>query len=204
VKRIDVVKVLSRIVREEDLLVSAGGHLPDDWWNLRPGGVDNTFTSGTLGSVTPTALGLALALPHRRVISLDADGSLLMNLGTVCTLANQDPPNLTVIIFDNGIYESAGGQMTQTSRKSDLAAIAAAAGCRNCVTATTEKDFEREATRMLDDDEFGFIDARIEPGSTRWPAEKRKPTDGVEDKYRFIRYVEQLEGIVVRARPPER
>jgi thiamine pyrophosphate-dependent acetolactate synthase large subunit-like protein len=138
------------------------------------------------------------------VISFDADGSMLMNLGIMPTLANQNPPNLTVLIFDNGIYESAGGQRTHTSRKSDLAKMAEAAGCVNCTTVESLEDFSDQAGRMLSDGQFGLIDIKIDPGSTGWPAEKRKPTDGVEDKFHFIRYVEKLEGIVVRARPPQR
>jgi sulfopyruvate decarboxylase subunit beta len=203
-QRLDAVKTLSRFITTDDLVVSASGFLQHDWWNHRPGGVDNTFTSGTLGSVSPTALGLALALPHRRIISLDADGSMLMNLGALCTLANESPPNLTVFIFDNGLYESAGSQHTHTARKADLARMAAAAGCLNAATVDTEDALASESERLLNDGEFGLLDIRIEPGTTKWPAEKRKPTDGVEDKYRFIRYVEALEGIVVRARQPQR
>jgi thiamine pyrophosphate-dependent acetolactate synthase large subunit-like protein len=203
-QRVDAVRALATVITKDDLIVSASGYLQHDWWNHRPGRVDNTFTSGTLGSVSPTALGLALALPDRRVISFDADGSVLMNLGVLCTLANESPPNLTVFVFDNGLYESAGAQDTHTGRKSDIAKMAAAAGCPNTGTVETEADVEREAARLLDDGEFGLLVLKIERGVTRWAPEQRKPTDGVEDKYRFIRYVEALEGIVIRARQPER
>jgi hypothetical protein len=60
------------------------------------------------------------------------------------------------------------------------------------------------AGRALADGEFGLIDIRMEAGRTQWPPEKKKPTDGVEDKFRFIRYVEALEGIEIRARPRPR
>lgn len=202
-KRFDAMKALGGLVTEEDLFVSATGYLPNDWWNFRPGGVDNTFTVGTLGSVTPTATGLALALPHRRVVAIDADGSMLMNLGVLCTLANLDLPNLTVLVLDNGVYESSGGQRTHTSRRADLARIAEGAGCRNCATVDTVEGLEGEAARMLRDGQFGYLVVKIEPGVHTWPPEKRKPTtNGVEDKFRFIRYVERLEGITVIARSP--
>jgi thiamine pyrophosphate-dependent acetolactate synthase large subunit-like protein len=203
-KRIDAVATLGEIVTGEDLVISASGNLPDDWWNHRPRGADNTFSVGTLGSVTPVALGLALALPHRRVISFDADGSVLMNLGMLCTLADQAPANLTVLIFNNGIYESAGGQRTHSGRKSDLTKLAEAAGCVNCVAVDNVEALAEATKRALTDGEFGLIDIRMEPGRTQWPPEKKKPTDGVEDKFRFIRYVEALEGIEIRARPRPR
>jgi thiamine pyrophosphate-dependent acetolactate synthase large subunit-like protein len=73
-KRFDVLTEVARQTTEKDLFVSSVGALLDDWWNLRPGGTDNTFSPSILGSVTTTALGLALALPHRRIIALETDG----------------------------------------------------------------------------------------------------------------------------------
>ena len=65
--------------------------------------------------VTPVVLGLALALPHRGVIALDGDGSILLNLGTLSTVGNYAPPNLMSIIFDNESYASTGGLPTATA-----------------------------------------------------------------------------------------
>src|SRR3954471_4289530 len=135
-KRIDVVRALAPRVTEDVLFVSSIGGLWDDWWNHRPGGVDGTFSPGILGSVSSTALGLAIALPHRRVVSLETDGSMLLNTGIMCTLGNERQPNLTVIVFDNGIYENIGGPPTHTSRNTDLARMADGAGCANAVTVT--------------------------------------------------------------------
>ena len=67
-KRLDVIKVVARFVTREDLLTTSIGGTWDDWWNYKP--ANNTFFMGILGSVVPTALGLALSLPHRRVIAL--------------------------------------------------------------------------------------------------------------------------------------
>jgi thiamine pyrophosphate-dependent acetolactate synthase large subunit-like protein len=192
-KRIDVVRALAELVTEEDLFVSSIGGLWDDWWNHRPGGVDGTFSPGILGSVSSTALGLSIALPHRRIVALETDGSMLLNTGILCTLGNERPPNLTVIVFDNGIYENIGGPITHTGRNTDLAMMAAGGGCPLTETVHSEDDFTALARTYLEDDQFGFLVAKIEPGRHPWEPEQRKPTDGIEDKYRFLRYVEQLE-----------
>jgi sulfopyruvate decarboxylase subunit beta len=191
------------MVTEEDLFVTSMGGLWDDWLNLRPGQVDNTFSPPILGSHSSTALGLAIALPHRRIVALDTDGSILMNTGIMCTIGNERPENLTVIIFDNEIYESIGSPPTHTSKNTDLAKMAEGAGCLNCVTVDDVDGFSKEADRLLNDNEMGFMVAKIGAGVHEWPADKRRRTDGVEDKYRFIRYVERLEGIVIHGGAPQ-
>jgi sulfopyruvate decarboxylase subunit beta len=194
VKRIDVVRGLAELTTPSDLFISSIGGLWDDWWNHRPGGVDGTFSPGILGSVSSTALGLSMALPHRRVIALETDGSMLLNTGVLCTLGAERQPNLTIVVFDNGIYENIGGAPTHTSRYADLALMASGAGCPTTDTARDMEAFSELADRYLNDDAFGFLVAKIEPGRHEWKPEERRPTDGIEDKYRFLRYVEQLEG----------
>lgn len=195
--RLDVARALSALVTTEDLFVCSIGGIGDDWWNLRPGQVDNTFSPSILGSISNTALGLAVALPHRRVIALETDGSVLMNAGAMCTLGNEGPSNLTVIVLDNSAYESVGGAPTLTAYNVDLAKMAAGAGCGECVTVYDVEAFTREVKRLLNDDKLGYLVAKIEPGTNVWPPGKRKPLDGIEEKYRFIRYVEKLEGILI-------
>ena len=176
-KRIEAIEAIARVVTKEDLLTTSIGQTWDDWWNHRP--ANNTFFMGILGSVTPTALGLALALPHRRVIALDSDGSMLMNTGAMCTLGAQRPSNLTIVVMDNEIYENIGGPSTHTANKTDLAKMAEGAGCQNCVTARNISDFTENFERMLTDDEAGFLVAKIEPGKYPWEWEQRKSTDSL-------------------------
>jgi thiamine pyrophosphate-dependent acetolactate synthase large subunit-like protein len=196
-QRLDLVKALGGLITPDDLVVSSIGELWDDWWNHRPDGAYNTYSPVILGSISSTALGLALALPHRRILSLDTDGSVLMNTGIMCTLGNQRPSNLTVVVVDNEIYECIGGPPTLTAGNTDLAKMAEGAGCINCGTVDDVESLIAEAGRLLTDDEFGFLVAKVEPGTQSYERGERRTTDGVEDKYRFIRYVEALEGIVV-------
>jgi sulfopyruvate decarboxylase subunit beta len=195
-QRIDAVKVIAELFTPDDLCISSLGGLHQDWWNHAPP-IGNTFNPIILGSITTTALGLALSLPHRRILALETDGSVLMNTGALCTLGSQRPGNLTVVVFDNGIYEIIGGAPTLTSQSTDLARMADGAGCINTVTVRDAAALQREFAKQWTDGEMGYIVAKIQPGMHRWAADQLKTTDGVEDKYRFIRYIEKLENIVV-------
>jgi thiamine pyrophosphate-dependent acetolactate synthase large subunit-like protein len=195
-QRIDAVKVIAPLFTPEDLCVSSLGAIHQDWWN-HAAPIGNTFNPIILGSITTTALGVALALPHRKVLALETDGSVLMNTGAMCTLGSQRPRNLTVVVLDNALYEIIGGAPTLTAQNTDLAKMANAAGCINTVTVDNTANLEREFKRMWNDDEMGYLVAKIEPGMFKWPGDKLKSTDGVEDKYRFIRYIEKMENIVV-------
>ncbi len=195
-ERIEVIKSIAPCVTPEDLVTTSIGATWDDWWNYKP--ANNTFFTGTLGSVTTTALGMAVSLPHRRILALESDGSVLMNTGAMCTLGNERPSNLTVVVMDNGIYENIGGPPTHTSRNTDLAKMAEGAGCLNTATAKTIEEFNERFLASWEGKEMAYIVAKIEPFKKHpWDWEARKPTDGIEDKYNFLRYVEKLEGVVI-------
>jgi sulfopyruvate decarboxylase subunit beta len=194
--RLEAVQALAKLVTDQDLFVCAHGGLRNDWWNNRPGGVDNTCFLTGMDTVSATAFGLAVALPHRRVVSLDTDGSQLMSASLLGTLGNELPSNLTIVVFDNGAYESIGGLKTHTSARTDLAKMAEAAGCPHAVTVRDVDSFASAAERLLNDNEYGYLVAKTAPKAAhQWPKEKQKTTDGVEEKYRFLRHVERLEGV---------
>lgn len=195
-QRIDAIRVIAPLFLPEDLCISSLGGLHQDWWNNAPP-IGNTFNPIILGSIMTTALGLALALPHRRILALETDGSVLMNTGSLCTLGSQRPGNLTVVVLDNGIYEIIGGAPTLTSQNTDLAKMAEGAGCINTVTVRDVDSLKREFQKQWNDHEMGYIVAKIKPGMHRWAPEQLKTTDGVEDKYRFIRYIEKLENVII-------
>jgi thiamine pyrophosphate-dependent acetolactate synthase large subunit-like protein len=83
---------------------------------------------GCMGKASSLGLGLALGRPERGVWVLDGDGSLVMNLGTLVTIAQQAPPNLVHVVLENGVYEVTGGQPVPGAGRTDLAAMARAAG----------------------------------------------------------------------------
>jgi sulfopyruvate decarboxylase subunit beta len=152
---------------------------------------------GQMGNVIGLSLGLALALPHRKVVCLDGDGSVLMDLGQLVALGQEAPENLVVFVVDNGVYESIGAgrkgpRPTATSGKADLAAMARAAGVPHAINVDSMRDLDAEITHAFAGSGCRFINVRTKSGFARVPP---RQTDGFEDKYRFVRYVERLEKI---------
>jgi thiamine pyrophosphate-dependent acetolactate synthase large subunit-like protein len=94
----------------------------------------NFYTWGSMGLTSSIALGLALSRPDRTIVALDGDGSLLMNLGTLATIGDCAPANLVVVVLDNGLYGTTGGQPTPTSRGADLEAAARSMGILRTTT----------------------------------------------------------------------
>lgn len=99
-----------------------------DWMTMAQGPLDVVFVPSAMGHATSLGLGLALSQPNRRVIVCNGDGSMLMNLGSLVTISGARPQNLTVIVFDNGVYEVTGAQPTPSPNAVDYAAIARGAG----------------------------------------------------------------------------
>src|SRR5262245_53451860 len=89
---------------------------------------DHLDIVGCMGSASTIGLGIAVARPERRVIVVDGDGSLLMQLGSLITIAGAAPPNLFHFVFENGVYETSGSQPLPAEGRFDLAQMARAAG----------------------------------------------------------------------------
>ncbi|MCC6177767.1 MAG: thiamine pyrophosphate-binding protein [Chloroflexi bacterium] len=104
---------------------------------------------GCMGKASSVGLGIALARPDRQVIVLDGDGSLLMNLGTLVTIAGAAPRNLVHVIFEGRSYDTSGGQPTPGEGRADLAALARAAGYRTAASIDDEATLERELPGLL-------------------------------------------------------
>jgi thiamine pyrophosphate-dependent acetolactate synthase large subunit-like protein len=98
---------------------------------------------GSMGLAIPIALGVAIAQPRRHVLALEGDGSLLMQLGCLATVATLAPNNLTMVIMDNGLYQITGSQRTPAAGVADFVAIARGAGIAKSAWAADEEDFDR-------------------------------------------------------------
>ena len=145
----------------------------------------NLYTWGSMGMISSMGLGLALARPDLRVIVLDGDGALLMNLGALATIARMAPPNLVHIVWDDEAYETTGRQPTHTASGTDLAAIAAGAGIRQALTVTDTAGFSAALDRALQAPGPWFIAAKViqEKGTAR------PPRDPLFFKYRFMQAI---------------
>ena len=142
----------------------------------------NLYLWGAMGLASSVGLGLALAQPARRVIVLEGDGSLLMNLGSLATIAWRAPRNYLLVVWDNRSYELTGQQRTATSAGADLAGLALAAGIPRAHRAKTLAEFEDALARELAQDGPAAIVAAVEPA--RSPG--RPPKDPVYIKNRFM------------------
>src|SRR5262245_12953812 len=176
----------------EELVVTNLGAVRHEWQALRPHA--GNYHLQNLGLTSSLALGLALALPQRKVVAFDGDGSLLLNLGSLATIANQHPKNLLHVVFDNECYESSRGAPTATAGQADLAAIARGAGFANVATTNSVAGFEQAFLRALKTDDLCFIVAKVEVGVGDVPA---AALDSAENKYLFVRYIEKSENLKI-------
>ncbi|WP_316194005.1 thiamine pyrophosphate-dependent enzyme [Bradyrhizobium sp. SZCCHNRI1029] len=139
--RTDLTCRLVAKLKHEEAVIGGIGNTNFDLWAAGPR-PQNFYMLGSMGLACPIALGVALAQPQRRVFALEGDGSLLMQLGCLTTIATLAPKNLAMIVMDNGIYQITGSQPT-SARQADIVAIAAGCGIGASHWAVDEEDFER-------------------------------------------------------------
>jgi phosphonopyruvate decarboxylase len=109
------------------------------WDCFAAGDSPNTLYSwGGMGLAVPTALGIALAQPGRRVVCVTGDGEMLMGIGSLAVVADQAPGNLAVLVLDNESFGETGRQRGLTSSRADIAAVAKAFGFRDAITVTEQ------------------------------------------------------------------
>jgi sulfopyruvate decarboxylase subunit beta len=142
------------------------------------------YLTHAMGLASSIGLGLALCRPERQVVVLDGDGSVLMNLGGLSTMARYGPPNLLQIIFDNESLLSVGGFPTATATGTDLAACARGAGIHKAVTVTTVDDFASAVREALSGGELACVVAKVEAIG---PAGYIVDTHLLEDRFMFAR-----------------
>ncbi len=127
----------------------------------------NFYMLGSMGLASSIGLGVALAQP-KQVIAIDGDGSVLWNLGTLATIANNPADNFVLLIIDNGGYGSTGDQPTYAAAKTSLSAIAAACGCSNVVECEAEATAD-QLRAALDSKEMTVIVSKCSPGNVPSP-----------------------------------
>ncbi len=141
---------------------------------------ENFYMLGSMGLASSIGLGIALARPDRRVIAIDGDGSIIMNLGSLSTIASQAPGNLLLVIMDNGAYGSTGGQASATSGKTNLARLAKAAG----IGEVREVSSIRALNDRLRNMHAGVLVVKVEIGNADAPIIDLEPKEILE---RFMR-----------------
>jgi sulfopyruvate decarboxylase subunit beta len=160
VRRLDALKAIYPRL-ESAIVVTIMGALPAELQSIghRP---NFFYLQHAMGLASSMGLGIALAKPNRQVVVLDGDGSILMNLGGLTTLARYRPSNLLHIVFDNESLLSVGGFPTATSTGSDIAAVATAAGIPRAETARTIDELTRAYDAAIAARELTTIVAKVE------------------------------------------
>jgi thiamine pyrophosphate-dependent acetolactate synthase large subunit-like protein len=179
--RFDLTKRLVARLKNEEAVIGGIGNTNFDLWTAghRP---QNFYMLGSMGLAFPIALGAALAQPARRIFALEGDGSLLMQLGCLTTIASLAPKNLTMIVMDNGMYQITGAQPTPAAAVSDIVAIAAGCGLSQSTWAADEDDFERLIDDALVSGGPTFIAVRIDDK----PGAGTTDRDPVQIRQRFM------------------
>ena len=171
---------------DDKVVVTIMGACAQELYDL--GHKDNFFyLQHAMGLASSVGLGLALHLPRERVVVLDGDGSVLMNLGTLATLARYQPRNLVHVIFDNGSLLSTGGfDSHTTSGVTDLAAMARGAGIGHVAAVDSAMAFGEAAIEAFARDDLSVIVAKVAAvGPNHYGMDLHLP----ENAFRFKRWI---------------
>jgi phosphonopyruvate decarboxylase len=165
---IDALQVLYAVRRDEVVITTMGN--AREWQKLGKHPLDFVFVPSSMGQATSLGLGMALAQPNRKVVVCNGDGSMLMNLGSLVTISAQGPPNLMVIVFDNGVYEVTGAQPTAAaptlrpnSAQVDFAALARSSGFARVHAFDAVEPWRKAAEEIVRGPGPTFVHLRVEP-----------------------------------------
>jgi sulfopyruvate decarboxylase subunit beta len=180
--------IYPRLADDDVIVVTIMGAVAVELYNLghRP---SFFYLEHGMGLASSLGLGIALSLPRHPVVVFDGDGSLLMNLGTLSTLARYRPASLTHVVFDNESLLSVGGFPTATSTGTDLAGMAIAAGVPAVVRADSVEDFADAFGAALSGPELTTIVAKVEAVG---PKSFHMDLPLLENRFQFRRHLQGL------------
>jgi sulfopyruvate decarboxylase subunit beta len=169
--RSEILREIAPIIRDHLIVCNIG--LPSQELHMIDDQPTNFYMLGTMGLSSSIGLGLALA-QSKKVISIDGDGSVLTNFGTLPTIANNVADNYILLIIDNGSYGSTGDQPTYAGKKTSLTAVAKACGCENVVEC---KDVDTPAVLQaaLDSGKMTIIVSKCDSGNIKLPVITKDP-----------------------------
>lgn len=169
--RSEILKELVPIISDHLVVCNIG--LPSQELHSIDDQPSNFYMLGTMGLASSIGLGLALS-QKKKVISIDGDGSVLTNLGTLPTIANNVANNFILLIIDNGSYGSTGDQPTYAGKKTSLSAVARACGCENVIECKAE-DTALAVRDALDGNQMTIIICKCDSGNVKVPVISMDP-----------------------------
>ena len=180
--RSEILREIAPILRDHLVVCNIG--LPSQELHMIDDNERNFYMLGTMGLSSSIGLGLALA-QDKTVISIDGDGSVLTNLGTLPTIANNVSDNYILLIIDNGSYGSTGDQPTYAGKKTKLEKVAVACGCENVVTCQ-DVDTGKVLQAAIESKKMTVIVVKCDSGNIKLPVITMDP---VVIKDRFMKAV---------------
>ncbi len=176
--RSEILKEIAPLIRDQLVVCNIG--IPSQELHAIDDQPTNFYMLGTMGLASSIGLGLALA-QKKTVIAIDGDGSVLTNLGTLPTIANNVADNYILLIVDNGSYGSTGDQPTYAGRKTSLARMAEAAGCENVVECQAEET-GRVLKKAIEARKMTVIVCKCESGNAKHPVITMDPV-AIRDRF---------------------
>jgi len=164
---VETLSVLHEVRRDDEVVLTVMG-TAREWMALGDlHRLDWVYVPSSMGQAPSLGLGMALARPQTHVIVCNGDGCMLMNLGSLVTITQQAPPNYTLILFDNGVYEITGAQPTPAvdpdGERVDYCALARAAGFRQIYAFDQLSDWQAQARELLDEEGPTMIYLKVAP-----------------------------------------
>jgi len=159
----ELLEPLARIRTDEVVVTTMSVTRP--WGRLSDHDLDFASADSAMGHAADLALGIALARPDRKVLCLNGDGSMLMTLGTLATITDASPPNLTLFVVDNGSFEITGNQPVAGWGHVDFAALARGAGFARVFRFEEAGEYERGLPDVLAAPGPTFVHTLVEPGT---------------------------------------
>ncbi|GAA6207089.1 sulfopyruvate decarboxylase subunit beta [Cognatishimia sp. WU-CL00825] len=169
--RSEILRDIAPILRDQLVVCNIG--LPSQELHMIDDQPSNFYMLGTMGLSSSIGLGVALA-QEKTVISIDGDGSVLTNFGTLPTIANNVADNYILLIIDNGSYGSTGDQPTYAGKKTSLAAVAKACGCENVIECQAEET-GAVLQAAIDSHKMTVIVAKCDSGNIKLPVITKDP-----------------------------
>ena len=190
-QRYECLEQLAPLITDQLVVTSLSGQRVE-WGHLSKH--QGNLLLGSMGNALAVGLGLALALPKRKVIVLESDGSVLLSLFNLPTVAKMNPANLAVFVFDNQAYSGTKiSEPTATAGKTDLAGMARSAGIENAITVRDVVAFKSKAAGAIAEVGLRFVVAKVAESRSHREIE-RTNVDLLKNKYQFVRYLERTEG----------
>jgi sulfopyruvate decarboxylase beta subunit len=172
-KRYEAIEVITESLEGDELVISANGKISRELFSIKDSS-HNFYMLGSMGLASSIGFGLAYNLPNRKIVVIDGDGNILMNLGSLATIGHFAPGNLIHFVLDNEMHASTGGQPT-VSNTVRLEEVVSATGYQLVRKVSSIKDLRTVAEEVLSSEGPSFVLVKIEKGEKEVPRVSYEP-----------------------------